>query len=351
MLAQETSQVIQLTRDELATAIVDKQWALYPDLNARYGAAGHAKCVQDVKYNLTYLAEAIAAASPELFANYIGWVKVLFAGLRIPAEDLARNLELMGEILAQRLPADMNTVAQEYVKVGLEQLPHLPATLPSLIDEKQPLGLLARQYLDALLRAERHTANQLILEAVAAGTSVKDIYLHVFQRTQHEIGRLWQVNQITVAQEHYCTAATQLIMAQLYPYIFSAERTQRRLIGACVSDELHEIGLRILSDFFEMEGWDTFYLGANTPTRSIIKMIADHQPDLLAISATMTFHVRRVTELITAVRSSGVSPELKIMVGGYPFNIEPDLWRQVGADASAPDALAAVALANQLVTR
>jgi methanogenic corrinoid protein MtbC1 len=243
----------------------------------------------------------------------------------------------------------MNTVAGEYIKVGLEQLPHLPATLPTLIDEAQPLGRLARQYLDALLRAERHTANQLIREAVEAGTSLKDIYLDVFQRTQHEIGRLWQVNQITVAQEHYCTAATQLIMAQLYPYIFSTERTHRKLIVACVSDELHEIGLRILSDFFEMEGWDTFYLGANTPTQSIIKMVADHRPDLLAISATMTFHVQRVAELIAAVRSAGVGQSLKIIVGGYPFNIEPGLWRQVGADGSAPDAPAAVALANQLV--
>jgi MerR family transcriptional regulator, light-induced transcriptional regulator len=350
MVTQEISQVIQLKRDELATAIVDRQWELDPELNPRYGAVGHAKCVQDVKYNLSYLSEAIAASSPGLFANYIAWVKVLFAGLKIPVEDLARNLEITCDVLSQLLPAGMNMIACQYVKAGLEQLPCLPTTLPTLIDEAQPLGSLASQYLKALLRAERQTAHQLILEAVAAGTSIKDIYLHVFQRTQHEIGRLWQLNQITVAQEHYCTAATQLIMSQLYPHIFSTERNNRRLVTTCVSDELHEIGLRIVSDFFEMEGWDTFYLGANTPTRSIIQMIADHQPDLLAISATMTFHVQRVAELIAAVRSSEAGRKLKIMVGGYPFNIEPDLWRQVGADASAPDALTAVAIANQLVT-
>ena len=55
MITQETSRVIQLKRDELAVAIVDRQWALYPELDVRYGAAGHAKCVQDVKYNLSYL--------------------------------------------------------------------------------------------------------------------------------------------------------------------------------------------------------------------------------------------------------------------------------------------------------
>ena len=54
----------------------------------------------------------------------------------------------------------------------------------------------------------------------------------MFQLSLREVGRLWQMNQISVAQEHYCTAATQLIMSQLYPYIFSGERRNRTLIAA-----------------------------------------------------------------------------------------------------------------------
>jgi methanogenic corrinoid protein MtbC1 len=36
------------------------------------------------------------------------------------------------------------------------------------------------------------------------------------------------------------------------------------------------------------------------------------------------------------------------MVGGYPFNIAPDLWKTVGADAFARDAMEAVAVAARL---
>ena len=70
------------------------------------------------------------------------------------------------------------------------------------------------------------------------------------------------MNLLSVAQEHYCTAATQLVMSQLYPRIFSTERRGRTLVAARVADDLHEIGLRMVADFFEMEGWDTFYVGA-----------------------------------------------------------------------------------------
>jgi methanogenic corrinoid protein MtbC1 len=156
------------------------------------------------------------------------------------------------------------------------------------------------------------------------------------------------MNLLSVAQEHYCTAATQLIMSQLYPHIFETEKNGRTLVATCVAGDLHEIGVRMVADFFEMEGWDTFYLGANAPTACVLETLAERRADVLAISATITPHVRAVAGLIAAVRSSPAGRDIKIMVGGYPFNIAPDLWRRVGADAGARDALESIAVANQL---
>jgi methanogenic corrinoid protein MtbC1 len=212
-----------------------------------------------------------------------------------------------------------------------------------------PLSDLATRYLAALLKGERHVASQLILNALESGTSIKEIYLQVFQPTQHELGRLWQMNRLTVAQEHYCTAATQLIMSQLYPYIFRTERIGRRLVATCVGGELHEIGVRMVADFFEMEGWDTYYLGANAPLEAIVQATAERQADALAISATMTFHISAVAALIAGVRAAGAGSQVKILVGGRPFNQSGDLWQTVGADGWARDAQEAIAAANRLV--
>jgi MerR family transcriptional regulator, light-induced transcriptional regulator len=180
---------------------------------------------------------------------------------------------------------------------------------------------------------------------------VRDIYLHVFQRTQYEIGRLWQVNQISVAQEHYCTAATQLIMSQLYPYVFGGEKTHGTLVAACVAGELHEIGARMVCDFFEMDGWNTYYLGANVPTPDVVEALIERQAAVLAISATITYHVRAVEALIIAVRGAPECDSVKILVGGYPFKVAPELWRDIGADGSAPDAQAAVILAKRFASQ
>jgi methanogenic corrinoid protein MtbC1 len=37
------------------------------------------------------------------------------------------------------------------------------------------------------------------------------------------------------------------------------------------------------------------------------------------------------------------------MVGGYPFNIAPNLWKEIGADAFSKSALEAVAVAERLM--
>lgn len=346
---EHVGQAIEAQRTDLAKAIVDRQWELFPELDAKYGEAGHAKCVQDVSYNLSFLAEAITTASPALFNSYISWVKVLFAGLNIPAEELEASLKITGDVLHHSLPPGMGAVAAQYIEAGLKTLHDAPDSLPSFIEPQQPLGALAQRYIEALLKTERHAAGKLILQAVEAGTPVKDIYLHVFQPAQREIGRLWQTNQISVAQEHFCTAATQMIMSQLYPYIFNTDRIGRQLVAACVGSELHEIGIRMVADFFEMEGWDTYYLGANAPTGTILEAVAERKADILAISATMTFHVSAVKALIEQARASPALRQVKIMVGGYPFNVDPHLWQQLKADGHAPDAQAAVDMATQLV--
>ncbi len=350
MVHQAISQRIIEQRDELAQAIVTRQYEQQPQLTGHYDKQQRDKSLRDTQYHLSYLAEAIDSTCPDLFTDYAGWVGTVLEKRHIPIEIVTGSFQALQEILLLELPEEMHEPVIRYIQAGVERLaPHTwTSSIPSFIDPDTPYGSLAAQYLDLLLTSARQEASQLITGQVTNGTQVKDIYLHVFQPVQHEIGRLWQVNEISVAQEHYATAVTQLIMSQLYPHIFSTARNGHTIVAACVGGELHELGVRMIADFFEMEGWDTFYLGANTPTPSIVQTILERQADLLAVSATMTMHVGAVRELIAAIRASRASTA-KIMVGGYPFNVAPDLWQKVGADHYAPNADSALATAKEIV--
>ena len=345
----ETQQILQAQSAALAEAIVERQYARQADFWKRFGEAGRTKAVRDQVYHLAYLTEAVAAVDPTLFVEYVAWAKGLFAGLGFPEAALLEALQCTVEVLQEEGAPELQT-ACDYVTQAIHSLPQTPAAPESFLQANQPLGSLADSYLAALLRGEHQAAGRLILEAVKAGTPVREIYLHVFQPVQREVGRLWQINRLSVAQEHYCTAATQLVMSQLYPQIFSGERQGRRAVVTCVGGELHEIGARMVADFLEMGGWDTHFLGANTPRDSVIAMALERQAHVLAISVTMTFHVSQAAELIAGLRAADPERRIKVLVGGYPFNLAPNLWQRLGADGYAADAQTALSAAQRLTS-
>jgi methanogenic corrinoid protein MtbC1 len=214
-----------------------------------------------------------------------------------------------------------------------------------------PAAGRAKRYLDFLLRGERQAAYELVQDALRSGVSIKEIWLRVFQDAQYEVGRLWQSNQISVAQEHYCTAATQIIMSRFYSQIFSTVRRGRVLITACAPDEIHEFGMRMVADFFEMDGWDTHHLGANTPSASLVDFVAQRRPDLIGLSATITFHLEAVAAIVRALRANPDTRDVRVLVGGHAFSREADLWRDIGADGYARDAEGALEAADRLLPR
>jgi len=183
----------------------------------------------------------------------------------------------------------------------------------------------ADKYLHYLLKGDSHSARRLIIDAVEGGFPVRRIYIEIFQWSQREIGYLWETNQINVADEHYSTATTQSIMAQLYPYIAATSQNDKKAIITCVSGELHEIGAKMVADFLTMDGWDTYYLGANTPAESLIQKIQTTEPDLVCISVTMTHHVPQLMDLVAQIRSHLNNPKMKLILGGRPFIVSPNL--------------------------
>lgn len=347
MVADEISE----RQGQLAAALVEREFLLHPELAQRYGPAGRGKSLQDANYHLAYLAQALASDNRALFQDYVAWAKVMLAQRGVLPADLAFHLECTAYVLREHLAGEKGARASEFVEAALLAMPDMPETLPTFLKENEPLAPLAYQFMQAMLRGERHVGSRLILDEVGRGTPVKQVYLHVFQPVQYEIGRLWQENRVSVANEHYCTAATQLIMSQLYPRIFNGKKKNRTLVGTCVSGDLHELGVRMVTDFFEMEGWHTYYLGSSVPKADVVRAIVERKADVLAISATMAWHVGAVAEQIAAVRAEPASAAVKILVGGYPFNQDANLWKSVGADGHAPNAQEAITLAESLVVQ
>ncbi len=205
------------------------------------------------------------------------------------------------------------------------------------------------RYLRALLDGSRREAMGVVDQAVAAGLGIRPLYLEVFQPVMREIGRLWQENRINVADEHLATAITQAAMARLYDQLFAGgAEPGPLLVAACADQERHELGLRMICDVLEMEGWDTVFLGASVPVEDLVQMVLERRPQVVALSASITPHLARVREAIAGIRDAVPQGGPVIVVGGRAFADDPALAGRLGADLTARDAVDA---AEQLKER
>ncbi len=343
----KVSEIILSAQDELVKDLAARRHAVHDDMLTQYGVERE-KHLEYSAYEVSCLANAIATANPGLFTEYIDWVKAMFKSKDIPLTALEQSLELVQESMLSGLPHETHKIITRFIQAGMDELRGPSSETSSFIDTKNTHGELAQQYLDVVLAGDRATANRLVMKAFNGGLSIFDIYFHVLQPVQYEIGRLWQTNRISVAQEHFVSGVTQVIMSQLYyPHICDTKKTGKKMVAVCVSGELHEIGIRMISDLFEMEGWDVYLLGANMPVYDIVESLLTHEADVLGISAAMASSINKVEKIVARVKASEAS-STSIIVGGFAFKQDVRLWKLVGADYYAGDAKEALQTAKQL---
>ncbi len=341
MTPRGSASALAARRGEIAEAVTRAHFLRHPELDRRYGAEGREKCREDAEHHLHYLEQALRFGSPELFADYVGWAQSMLESRGIPQGDLADHLRSLIALAREAVPG----ISGALDAVASPALAGLPAMAAPEAGRDAPE---AERFLACVREGGPGAAGAFVSGLLDAGWPLQDVYLRVIEAAQHEVGRLWQLNRITVAQEHYYTAATQLVMSQLYPRLFARPARGPRVVIACVSGELHEVGARMVADLLQLEGFDTYFLGASVPARDLVRFVRERAAVLLGLSATLPAHLGRLEATIRAVRDDESLRRVKVVVGGNPFGRVRDLWKSVGGDACARDAREAVEVARAL---
>jgi methanogenic corrinoid protein MtbC1 len=294
------------------------------------------------------LAAAVSAGKPELFAQQVRWAASLFAARNVSTGHITRALESLRQVLARELPESTRALADEYLSLAAAAVDTAAPAAPSLDPETED-GKLAASYLLALLEGDRRKAVSIVHDAASTGRSLADLYLRILAPALREVGRMWLDNEINIAEEHFATATTKMVMSQLR----GREQTQppngKTVVAAAVSGNQHDVGLQMVSDVFETNGWRTIPLGANVPAPDLVQASEVFQADLLLISAALGQHLAVVRDTIQAVRQYPPTAHTKILVGGTAFDGVADLAQQFGADGYAVNATDALQLGNRLV--
>jgi methanogenic corrinoid protein MtbC1 len=207
-------------------------------------------------------------------------------------------------------------------------------------------GPYRQAYLEALLARDVGAARRAVDAALEGGLPVPDIYLGVLQAALYDIGRCWAVGDFSIAEEHAATAVTQSLLGMLGPRMRTAPKDGRLAVVTGSPEERHALGVQMVADFLESDGWEVLNLGASTPARDLARMADRERPDVVALSTATPAGLPGAAEAVSALRELEAPP--LVALGGQ-------LWRgqaredaeRLGADLVLEDPRELIALLRE----
>jgi methanogenic corrinoid protein MtbC1 len=171
-----------------------------------------------------------------------------------------------------------------------------------------------RAYLEALQARDAVAARAVVDTAIADGVPVADVYLEILRPALYAVGQGWAAGEIDVAHEHYATAVTITVLGALGPRMRTAPKDGRLAVVSGSPEERHALGVQMVADFLEGDGWEVLNLGASTPAEDLARLADAEQADVVALSTSTPAGLPGAAEAVAALKS--LRPAPLIVLGG-----------------------------------
>ena len=149
---------------------------------------------------------------------------------------------------------------------------------------------------------------------------------------------LYSIDECTtddcIWREHRKTSMVRTVIECMYPYVIKIKNEtkslNKKVLLICPEKEYHEIGLRMIDDFLQMNGYETVFIGTNTPKDQVLAAVLSMKPDYLAISVTDYYLLFEAQKIINLIKEK--TGNVKIIVGGNAFKGNYESIKSIGGD-------------------
>ena len=197
----------------------------------------------------------------------------------------------------------------------------------------------------ALLDLDLEALRSVVAENLAMAPKL-GVFETLVAPALERIGRAWEEGDLALAQVYM---ASRLVERLVEEHLVSGELAHRSqpLIAMAVLEDHHILGKRLVLASLHMGGWAVADWGVVSDPVALAERAHAEGLGILLISTLMDRSARRVAEVVGTLRALGAST--RVVGGGAPFRLYPELCREVGADATTAEASAVPALLERLV--
>jgi 5-methyltetrahydrofolate--homocysteine methyltransferase len=186
----------------------------------------------------------------------------------------------------------------------------------------------------------------------AEGTAPLDIVNGPLMAGMAEVGRLFNANELIVAEVLQSAEAMKAAVSHLEQFMEKADTAKRgKVVLATVKGDVHDIGKNLVEIILKNNGYDVVNLGIKVPPEDLIKAYQEHHPDAIGLSGLLVKSAQQMVITAGDLKDAGI--KVPLLVGGAALSakftqtkIAPSYGKAV---CFAKDAMTGLSLMNQLM--
>jgi 5-methyltetrahydrofolate--homocysteine methyltransferase len=162
------------------------------------------------------------------------------------------------------------------------------------------------------------------------------------------VGRDFKSGELFIPEVILCARAMHAGLDVLRPLLIeTGNDSMGKVVIGTVAGDLHDIGKNLVSMMLEGAGFEIIDLGTDVQPEQFVEIVRAEGADLVGMSALLTTTMQSMKSTIDALSEAGLRDRVRVLVGGAP--VTANFAEQIGADAYAADAAAAVDTARSLI--
>jgi len=212
-----------------------------------------------------------------------------------------------------------------------------------------------KQYNEAVFDTDRDRALKVVRNAVEQGATPEDVVFKIVLPAMDIMIKAVAENCDANLAQHFLTARiADTVTAEMIPKFKKAPKVVGRVVIGTAHGDLHTLGKRIVIGCLKARMINVIDLGVNVPAERFVDEALTHAAPIIAISALMVHAAtgengcRKVRRIL---QERALQERIKIIVGGAPFRFNPEMFRIVGADTWAADAVTAGKVIEELLQK
>lgn len=185
---------------------------------------------------------------------------------------------------------------------------------PREADDPDAVDPAAMEQLLDLIKSHDANAYAEAMQQQLLRRGLKGFVQDVVAPLTTRVGEAWEDGRFEVFEEHLFTEMTKRVLRQVIAAL-PPGRGRPRVLLTSMPDEQHTLGLLMTEALLTLDGAECIPLGPQMPLIEISRAVAAHQADIVALSFSSAFSLRKIPEALGQLRQL-LPPETALWAGG-----------------------------------